>query len=984
MSDTKNAFISVVKLIEKNAADYPDKSAVESTAKSLTYGAFNKEANRTAHKLIADGVKADDIVMILLPRCVEVYVAGIGTLKAGGAYTVANVIYPDDRIEYIVGDGSIKRIITNREVYQSRKEFLDRLGVHTFIIEDMIADGQSDNPCINIKKEDLCYCIYTSGSTGKPKGVMIEHGNLANYVECGENSPEMNAIRDRVNVMIAVSQFTFDASIMDQYPALCYGKTVAIVTEEETLNASLMRDFLEKHKVDGIIQTPSYVSTLVSMSEVREQLKRVKYFVAGGENYPKDLYLKLRELCPDATIINAYGPTEATVNCTVKVLTDPDDITIGKPNDNVFAYIIDDNNQEVAKGEIGELLICGAGVGRGYINLPEKTAAAFITFNGMRGYKTGDLARILDNGEIECHGRKDNQVKIRGLRVELGEIESVMEEFEGLTRAICRVRTVRGAEHLCTWYTAEKQIDEAMLISHMKSKLTHYMIPDYLMKVDSFELTVNGKVNDKVLPEIELGELDVVEARNDAEQKILAECRRIAGFDSFGVTDALSVLGFTSLSMVALASFILDTFDVEMKLTDLLRSDCSVSSISEIIEAERQKGDSQSGKASGQALAAKVYDYAGRVLLAPQQKSLTLTNALHQMVRRITFNTSIDPEKLRDAVVKTISGANVFKLKLVYEDGEYYQYYEERKFLASDIKVLDRDFTQEDFDTFARPIDVLKDNLFEFVISAGEKTELLFKIHHILLDHEGMKTFLDRIMMFVHNPEASIAEKADYLDYVTDLHKRKEEMVCADQKKYEAMELPNSDKEVPLPSETKYAMGAFSVPEEIAKADIGNYCLGRLVNALCSLKGSGSVVVNYTFGGRNQAKYFDTLGYFPYMIPVKIQKDASVKEIGAAVLDAIENYSPWRDCFYNRIYKNDSSLNIMFNYLEAFDSASEGEYAISPVEVKEVKESPEVIRMRAQVDYACMSRGGRVGVMLNYDPSYLSEEEAQKLLAEPS
>ena len=540
-------FEPVTKLFEAQVKAHPDKTAVICQGERLTYSELNVRANRIANALIERGVKRENTVGVLLDRSVNVYAARQGILKSGGAFVVASPEYPEDRVSYILEDSGAKFVLTTADIKASYGELWDKIACKPLLIEEMIKIENDENPDTVISENDLCYCIYTSGSTGKPKGVMIEHGNLANFVNPNPKNHETIGITERASVVLALAAMTFDVSIMEEFIPLTSGLTVVIATDVEIHDLIMLADVIKKNRVDAVCTTPSFLSVMLDIPQTRDALRQVKVYDMGAEAFPGSLYDKVTSVNKDAYIMNGYGPTEATVSCTMKVITSGDSITIGIPNANVFTYIIDDNGKEVPHGQVGELLICGKGVGRGYVNLPERTAEAFIEFRGMRGYKSGDLALINPDGEIEFHGRKDNQVKLRGLRVELGEIEEVVASFPGVTN--CAVIAVDNT-YLCAYYTAEREISPQELTAYASGKLAQYMVPGVWMQLENMPLTQNRKIDRKALPkpEVNLERADYIPPETEQQKKLCELFEKALGTEKVGIDDDFFALGGTSLA----------------------------------------------------------------------------------------------------------------------------------------------------------------------------------------------------------------------------------------------------------------------------------------------------------------------------------------------------------------------------------------------------------------------------------------------------
>ena len=372
-------FQPVTKLFEEQVRLHPDKCAVASSKESFTYAQLNERANRIANSLIEKGVGCEKIVGVVLERCCDFYAVRQGILKAGGAFAVAAPDYPDDRVQFIFEDAGAPFIITTKEIAKERQELFSRLSCKVLLLEELLENSNAGNPDTRIKEHDLCYCIYTSGSTGKPKGVMIEHINLANFVNPNPKNAETYGYVSRGSVSLSMAAMTFDVSVLEEFLPLTNGMTAVIASDEEILNPIMLGDLIVKNKVDIMTTTPTYLSNMIDLPQLQEAAAQIKVFDVGAEAFPPALFDKIHAVNPDAYIMNGYGPTETTISCTMKVITDSKNITIGEPNGNVQVYVVDKENRILPDGETGELVIAGLGVGRGYINLPEKTAEVFST-----------------------------------------------------------------------------------------------------------------------------------------------------------------------------------------------------------------------------------------------------------------------------------------------------------------------------------------------------------------------------------------------------------------------------------------------------------------------------------------------------------------------------------------------------------------------------------------------------------------------------
>ena len=561
--------VSVNKLFERQVAAHPEKTAVIVAGESLTFDQLNRFANRAAHQLRDLGVGKDSIVGMVLDRTKEIFIAEHAILKAGGAFLPMVPEYPDERIMYCLNNAESPCVITTEAIKASRPElFSDKHNYKTLTVESLIQKGSEENLDLTITPDSLAYCIYTSGSTGNPKGVMIEHKNMCNYLNANPKHPTMYWHTQNIHAALSVTSISFDMSITERFVSLCNGVTVCMATLDEIHNPLALAKLMKANHTESIVCTPSYLMSLLDEPEMHEPIAALKAYHVGGEAFPSTLIARLKELNPNSHVMNGYGPTETSVSCTSSEVFVNKPITIGKPEANVKHYVMDKQLRAVPAGVCGELIICGAGVGRGYVKLPEKTAAAFFTYKGLPAYHSGDLVRLNANGEYDYYGRLDNQVKLRGLRIELDEIETVINEYPGVKLSKVIVCNNGTEDYLAGYYTASKKIPVNELKKFLKTRLTPYMVPDAMRQLDEMPLTVNGKIDKKKLPDIR----DEVETREyiapvgELEEKFCSYFAKVLKQEKVGATDNFFEIGGTSLSAAMVVSkAIHDGFDVVYK-----------------------------------------------------------------------------------------------------------------------------------------------------------------------------------------------------------------------------------------------------------------------------------------------------------------------------------------------------------------------------------------------------------------------------------
>ena len=537
-------------LFERQAVRFPDKTAVIANGEKRTFSELNANANKIANRLLEMGLSIEQMVGVMMPRTVDVYAVRQGIMKAGGAFLPIDPEYPDERVSYILEDSGAKFVIMPQQLARERSLFARTLPVQTLILEELLADGgDTHNPQVDIRPENLCYCIYTSGSTGKPKGVMIEHRNLVNYVDDNPFNVEAQSYVQNASVSLAFAAITFDVSILEECIPLYHGITVCMANEEEIHNPLALSKLILAHGVDMLTCTPSYLINIIDMPEMRDALSRIKVFNVGAEAFPDALYDKIMALGTDARVFNGYGPTETTIGCAFELVTGGA-VTIGKPMANIQMMMLDKYRNLLPAGVPGELLIIGNGVGRGYVGKPEMTADKFIEFEGKKAYRSGDLARWNHHGRIEFMGRMDNQVKLRGLRVELDEIENVINRYPTVKSSVVLVKEKDSIQFLCGYFVAKEQIEKQNLTCFLQKYLTPYMVPSVLIQLPELPLTNNGKVDKRALPEPEYltDERDYVEPRTKLQRSLCDIFAMALGVKRIGIEDDFFENGGTSLS----------------------------------------------------------------------------------------------------------------------------------------------------------------------------------------------------------------------------------------------------------------------------------------------------------------------------------------------------------------------------------------------------------------------------------------------------
>lgn len=526
-----------IELFDEQVLKTPNNTAIVFQNKKLSYKELSDKVNSLAYFLKNEkNVKKGSKICLLLKRNFDMLISILAVIKIGGVYVPIDPDFPEDRINYMIENSESSLVIKSSSIkFESNKDFtIDNFDYSKY-------DNKIVENCSNIN--DLIYIIYTSGTTGKPKGVMINHSNVVNLCFAANLFQKL----DECKVWGGFSSYSFDISIFETLVPLAFGKKIILANEEEQKIPEKMFDLIKKYKIEVVYMTPTRMQLLINYDKNGEAIQNFKRILLGGEEFPKNYFEILRGFT-DAKIYDGYGPTEITVWSSAKEIEKKDEINIGYSIPNVFSYILDEQNNLLPIGCKGELCIGGKGVGVGYYKNKEATDEKFIKLEGKRLYKTGDIAYFNFNGELEYVGRKDSQIKLRGLRIEIEEIESAIKSYDNVIQSAVVVIDNK----LYAYFSSDKSIAQDELKKYLRTKLPRYMVPTFYMQVKKFEFTVLGKIDKSKLPKIKVKIVSYVEPRNEIEKKISSEVSILLNIEKVGIDDNLFELGLDSLNAINL------------------------------------------------------------------------------------------------------------------------------------------------------------------------------------------------------------------------------------------------------------------------------------------------------------------------------------------------------------------------------------------------------------------------------------------------
>ncbi len=543
-------------IFEETVRQHSEKIALKAHNHTLTYGELtyaelNAQANRLAHALLKRGVKVEDRIAFMLERSELVPIAMLGIMKAGCAFIPVDPTYPQERIEHVLQDSTAAFLLVDDKDEKTPWD-------NALILRDILSEETNvTNPETSLAPHNLAYLIYTSGSTGKPKGVMLSHAGIANYVLPQPLNVQIYALSNYASNMLSITTVAFDMFLKEAFGALMNGITLVFAHEEATRNPVVLAELFAATQADAFSATPSRMLDFMEDETLCAAILNCKVIMCGGEKYSPRLLELLKS--SNARLFNSYGPTEITVSCNAQEIsgTNITIIPVGAPLYNVREYVVDRHGNELPVGVTGELLVGGRGVAKGYLNLPEETAARFVMHNSERVYRTGDLATWTPSGEIVILGRSDGQIKLRGLRIELGEIEKSLNALPQIKSAVVVVRTMGQEEHLCAYCMGDAPLNFADIREELAKTLTYYMVPTAYMQLDAMPKTPNGKLDVKALP---LPDMESITSHDMPHEEPVGELETVlcAIFDEVlhrentGATDNFFAHGGTSLGVTRL------------------------------------------------------------------------------------------------------------------------------------------------------------------------------------------------------------------------------------------------------------------------------------------------------------------------------------------------------------------------------------------------------------------------------------------------
>jgi amino acid adenylation domain-containing protein/non-ribosomal peptide synthase protein (TIGR01720 family) len=731
---------TIHQLFEEQVERTPNRTAIIFENTTITYLELNAKANQLANYLRHLNVTKESLVAVCLERNIDLIISLLAVLKSGGAYVPLDVNLPRNRLQSMLQD-KISLLITYSHLNDKFSESkIDRV----FLDSDWSKKSlHIDNLSPLCATDNLAYVIYTSGSTGQPKGVMIEHAGVVNCVYAIKNAVEV--IQN--DVFLAVTSLSFDVAAIDYFLPLSIGGSVCIASSEAQTNPAAMIDLLDKHNISIMQATPVTWQMLIQAGWNNDKPFKI---LTAGEALSSDLAIKLQ---PRGKIYNIYGPTEATIYATLAEIDNVKQIDIGKPLQNMQAYVLDDAMNLMPAGIIGELYLGGAGIARGYLDQPELTAEKFIanpflnaessTNSSHRLYRTGDLAKYSSNGNIEYMGRVDHQVKVRGFRIELEEIKSVLLQNPNVQEAIVVPQEDEvHQKQLIAYVVPEKRSLEDRVTGTWLNEireflarlLPDYMVPQYFMLVDDLPVNTNGKIDIRSLPKPDLSIVKVAYEAPDNEIEIILSSiwEKLLGVTNIGINDNFFHLGGDSIKTIQVV------FNAHKKGIAITPKEIfdypTISSLAKRI-AKIEQVNSEQKTLEGECTLLPIQEWFFELNL----KNINYFNQ-SQLIR---VAIKLDKPKLAACIKELVKHHDAFRFRYYRKDDKWSQYYasEILPIVIHEVDINHSLQQSNDIEQFATEwqseLDIEKGELISVGIIRGHRDgydRLFLAIHHLVID----------------------------------------------------------------------------------------------------------------------------------------------------------------------------------------------------------------------------------------------------------
>jgi amino acid adenylation domain-containing protein len=872
---------NVIEMFEAQVLRTPNAEAIITPEEVMNYSGLNQRVNRWANALNRKGIHSGEAVALFLDRGSEAAVAILTVLKIGACFLPADINSPGERIRFMFADAGVKRVITQHR-YADNPLFS---GIEVIECEDLDAEWEEREVYPPVTGESPAYIIYTSGTTGTAKGVAVSHRGLANSIHWRREEYRLDE-HDRT---IQLFSYSFDGFLTAFFTPLVSGANVFMANEIQVKDPLRLKQLLIVHQITHFICVPALYRLLLEQIKENDGL-RLRIVTLAGERITPVLVRESRCQLPDVEIVNEYGPTETSIVALCKREVYPSEpIAIGRPIANMKAYLLDDRLEPVPRGIAGELCLSGPGLAEGYLNRPDLTAQAFVPhpfIPGERIYRTGDMGKWTEDGEIICLGRKDAQVKLRGYRIELSEIESRLAAYPGVQSAAVLCEEEDGVPARIVAYLECDSVQAKELREQLRSELPHYMIPARYFRVERMPLSENGKIDRKSLLLLEdPADLDaeIREPENETERRLSEIFSDVLQVSKVSTDVSFFHAGGHSLKATMLMSRIHKTFGVEIGIDDIFE----LQTIRALAASIAEQGTAAYHPVTP---AAPAGDYP---LTSAQKRMYALQNlepqsVAYNMPEALIVEGDLDQERLSDAVCNLIKRHEVLRTTFKMISGEPIQVIHDEYPFILDVSTPQTANPETEISRFMRPFDLGALPLFRIGLRhlGNRKHLLLIDLHHIISDGASVGLFIKELAE-LYNGQALTEAPLQYKDYAVWQLLGKERDEVKQQEKYwleqfetgvPVLNLPY-DYSRPKLKSMKGSRVSFTI-DAARTASLKKAASGRgatlfmiLLSAyhllLAKLSGQEDIVIGSPVSGRTQAELEMTMGMFVNVVPLR-------------------------------------------------------------------------------------------------------------------
>lgn len=918
---------------------HPDDTAVVSQNESCSYEQLHELSDRLAYHLITEhNLSVGDRVGILLSNSHWQIVAILGILKAGGAYVPIDVKYPVARKKYIIEDSQISLLISEAYFFMD----IDYYEGNILPIDLMLEAAETGDLNLQVKPDDLAYMIYTSGSMGQPKGVMINHSSLLNYIQWAEKT----YLKGEPHGFALLTSLAFDLTVTTIFTPLVSGNQIKIL--EESDDPSLLEKVMLDVDIDFIKVTPSHLKTLSQGAPLNTAFwKRPKKIVVGGEELSKKLADQIYNRYEgQVEIFNEYGPTEATVGCLCYQYSQSDQfhsVPIGGPIANTQLYILDEHMNITPACVQGEICIAGSGLAKGYFGNSEMTRAKFVKnplVPGSMMYRTGDLAVRTLEDQVIYIGRNDRQVKLRGYRIDLNEIEMVFNDAEGVDDSIVLAVDEQDDRQLIAYYQADHEISEANLRDHLESYLPEYMIPAHVIHLKQFPLNINGKVDHGKLPNYQLKHSNYIPPSTETQKQVIgfwASVLRIQS-TSIGLNDDFFALGGHSIKAITLINKIGEKLATTVSLQEVFDNP-TVASLSQVIEGRASESVAQFEHVENQ----DFYLASSAQERLFYERMSSADNITGNISRAFVVEQSLDKERLESSLNLLMQRHTSLRTGFEQDGDKLFQrVYSD---VGVDFTTVDRHYPsiEEAFKDFIKPFDLSGKSQVRFALYEIETSKhvLFVDIHHIVCDGVSLNMLMNDFRS-IYLRESLPALEYTYIDYSH--WQRSNGKLIESEKAYWLERLSGDLPVVSMPvkgdrndSNNEAASATLDIDGDLnqqirsASLDqqVSHYMLmlSAYYVLVSKISGNKDIIVGTDVLGRKRPELNNIVGTFTNVLPLRLKIDsmmtfAEVIQITKnCVLEGLDNQEFQYDELCAALGRgiNDPLFHLYFSFINFFD-----------------------------------------------------------------